>query len=167
MRMRVWRALKAAGGGLLRDGVYVLPNSASARRVFQEEGAEIREGGGLVHILTFDADSEEQNATLAALFDRTTEYREAVSSLEALKREIPRVREAEARQRLSAVSREVSAILARDFFPGKSRGQIEGASMQERGPVVLCGDFCASQDSAPRPQGFPCSHLGHARAPLG
>jgi len=127
LRMRVWRALKAAGGGLLRDGVYVLPNSASARRVFQEQGAEIREGGGLVHILTFDADSEEQNATLAALFDRTTEYREAVSSLEALKREIPRVREAEARQRLSAVSREVSAILARDFFPGKSRGQIEGA----------------------------------------
>jgi DNA-binding transcriptional regulator PaaX len=27
LRMRVWRALKAAGAGLLRDGVYVLPQT--------------------------------------------------------------------------------------------------------------------------------------------
>jgi len=125
LRMRVWRALKAAGGGLLRDGVYVLPNSADARRVFEEQGSEIKEKGGMVHILTFDADSAEQNSALSALFDRSAEYREAVSRLEALKREFSKLREAEARQRLSAVSREVSAIWARDFFPGESHGQIE------------------------------------------
>ena len=30
MRMRVWRALKSTGCGVLRDGVYVLPGDASA-----------------------------------------------------------------------------------------------------------------------------------------
>jgi DNA-binding transcriptional regulator PaaX len=29
LRMRIWRAIKAAGAGMLRDGVYVLPQSAA------------------------------------------------------------------------------------------------------------------------------------------
>ena len=31
LRMRIWRALKAAGAGLLRDGAYLLPNSDHAK----------------------------------------------------------------------------------------------------------------------------------------
>ena len=31
LRMRVWRALKSAGAGLLKDGVYLLPSSPAAR----------------------------------------------------------------------------------------------------------------------------------------
>jgi len=46
LRMRIWRALKAAGAGLMRDGVYVLPNSAAARRVLEEQGEDIKTGGG-------------------------------------------------------------------------------------------------------------------------
>src|ERR1700674_1209626 len=77
LRMRVWRALKAAGAGLLRDGVYVLPNSTASRRVFEQQGGEIAAGSGLVQILSFDGDSPEQNVTLAGFFDRTMEYQEA------------------------------------------------------------------------------------------
>ena len=49
LRMRVWRALNAAGAGLLRDGVYVLPNSADSRRVFAEHAhdARARPGAGV------------------------------------------------------------------------------------------------------------------------
>jgi len=53
LRMRIWRALKTAGAGLLKDGVYVLPNSAASRRVFEEQGGEIKAGGGFVQIVSF------------------------------------------------------------------------------------------------------------------
>ena len=39
LRMRTWRALKAAGAGLLRDGAYLLPDVGSARKVLEEQGA--------------------------------------------------------------------------------------------------------------------------------
>lgn len=125
--MRIWRALKGSGAGLLRDGVYVLPKSTASRRVLEEQAEEIKAGGGVAHILSFDADAPEQNAALIALFDRTAEYAEAIRSLEALKRELARLREPEARQRLVNVNREVAAIIERDFFPGESRKQLEGA----------------------------------------
>lgn len=126
-RMRLWRALKAAGAGLLRDGVYVLPGREAYRRTFEEQAVEIRSAGGTAHILSFEADSPEQNATIVALFDRTAEYEHAVGNLDALKRSIPRLRENEARSRVAALTREVTAIAARDFFPGAARSQIESA----------------------------------------
>src|SRR5499425_1163388 len=53
LRMRTWRALKAAGAGLLRDGAYLLPNGGRSRQVLEEQGSEIKAAGGLVHVLSF------------------------------------------------------------------------------------------------------------------
>ena len=127
LRMRIWRALKAAGAGLLRDGAYLLPNGERSREVLEEQGAEIKAAGGLVQLLSFDAESSEQNAELVALFDRTDEYAEAIRGLDALKGELRKLAESEARQRLAGVTREVATIVARDFFPGEPRKQMEGA----------------------------------------
>lgn len=127
LRMRIWRALKAAGAGLLRDGAYLLPNGERSREVLEEKGAEIKAAGGQVQVLSFDAESPEQNAELVALFDRTDEYAEAIGRLGELKRELAKLTEPEARQRLATVSREVAVIAARDFFPGEPRKQMEGA----------------------------------------
>src|SRR5260370_37470991 len=103
LRMRIWRALKGAGLGLLRDGVYVLPNSAASRLVFEEQGGEIKASSGFVQIVSFEAESPEQNAELVTLFDRTTDYQEAIHRLEVFKRELPKCKETEARQRLTAM----------------------------------------------------------------
>jgi hypothetical protein len=127
LRMRIWRALKAAGAGLLRDGAYILPNGERSRQVLEEQGAEIKAAGGLVQVLAFNADSDAQNAELEALFDRTEEYAEAIKRLESLKGELARLAEPEARQRLAGIGREVAAIATRDVFPGESRRQIEEA----------------------------------------
>jgi hypothetical protein len=127
LRMRIWRALKAAGAGLLRDGVYLLPSSDHAREVLQEQAVEIKAAGGVVHILSFSADSPKQHAALIALFDRTAEYVEGARRLDALKVELGQLSEPEVRQRLAGVNREVAAIVARDFFPAEPRKQIEGA----------------------------------------
>src|SRR5262245_51448876 len=75
LRMRVWRALKNAGAGLLRDGVYVLPHSPTAVDVFEEQSRDVQSGGGSAQLVTFDSGGDEQHAMLSALFDRTDEYR--------------------------------------------------------------------------------------------
>jgi hypothetical protein len=125
--MRMWRALKAAGAGMMRDGAYVLPVSDRSRQVFEEQSADIKEAGGLGHIVSFQATSAAQNETLVALFDRTTEYSDVIQTLDALKRKLPKMEELDARQELTTATREVAAIVARDFFPGEARKQMEGA----------------------------------------
>src|SRR5260221_6401612 len=83
LRMRVWRSLKASGAGTLRDGVYVLPMSDTAREVFERQQQEIQGGGGTAYILELagEAGSTQGNA-LRALFDRTPEY-EAIAGTPA------------------------------------------------------------------------------------
>jgi hypothetical protein len=135
LRMRTWRALKAAGAGLLRDGAYLLPDVGSARKVLEEQGAEIRAAGGSAHLLSFEADSVKQQTELTALFDRTAEYSESIQRLEALEGKLAKLGEPEARQLLAGVTREVSAIVARDFFAGEPRKQMEGALMDAEGAI--------------------------------
>ena len=125
LRMRIWRALKAAGASLLRDGAYLLPHSEPSRELMQEQAVEIKAAGGLTHLLSFDAESEEQTREFRTLFDRTAEYTEVKERLEAFKAQLPKLDETEGRQRLAAIGREVAAIVARDFFCGESRKQIE------------------------------------------
>jgi hypothetical protein len=127
LRMRTWRALKAAGAGLLRDGAYLLPHSDAAREVFEEQGREIQAAGGSAHLLSLDAESDQQAEGFKALFDRASDYGEIIGRLEAFKRELAKLTEPEARQRLAGVSREVAGIVTKDFFPGEPRKQMEGA----------------------------------------
>jgi hypothetical protein len=127
LRMRMWRAMKSAGAGLLRDGAYLLPISEAFRRMLDEHATDIKGAGGLAHVLSFEADSAEQNAELVALFDRTPEYAEAIQRLKELKAELTRLDEPQARQQLAAVIRDAAAILSRDFFPGEPRKQMESA----------------------------------------
>jgi hypothetical protein len=125
--MRIWRALKASGAGLLRDGAYLLLNGERSRQVVKEPRAQIKAAGGLVQILAFDAESDAQNVEFKALFDRTDEYAEAVTQLDALRGGLAKLTEPEARQRLAGINREVAVIVNRDFFPGEPRKQTETA----------------------------------------
>jgi hypothetical protein len=127
LRTRIWRTMKAAGAALLRDGAYLLPNAHRSREVLQEQAMEIRRGGGLAHLLSFDPESPEQTSEFRALFDRTAEYAEAVERLDTLKGQLARMGEPQARQQLAAIGREVATIVSRDFFDGESRKQIGSA----------------------------------------
>jgi hypothetical protein len=124
LRMRVWRALKGAGAGLLRDGVYVLPESSASRKVFADQAVEIRAGAGSAHILTVQADSSEQHRVFTALFDRTADYQELKTRIDASKKNLAKLTELEARKSLAALARDLAATAAIDFFPGKSQAQV-------------------------------------------
>jgi hypothetical protein len=127
LRMRVWRALKAAGVGLLRDGVYVLPHSAASQKLFDEQALEIRAGAGIAHVLALGSDSSEQHGTLAALFDRTIEYQALNARLDSCMKDLPKLKELDARRRLAQISRDVAATITIDFFPGPSKPHVKGA----------------------------------------
>jgi hypothetical protein len=127
LRMRIWRALKAAGAGLLRDGVYVLPEAPEPERVFDEQAREINNVAGSAHILHFDARSSEQQAALVALFDRTGDYREFITRLETWRKKLPKMSELEARKALAIIFREAAATEATDIFPGKPLEQMHRA----------------------------------------
>lgn len=124
LRMRVWRALKAAGAGLLRDGVYVLPQTAASRKIFEEQATEIRSVAGSAHLVTFESDSAEQQELLVELFDRTADYQELNARLDGCRKKLAKLTELDARRALAAIARDVAATAATDFFPGKSRGQV-------------------------------------------
>jgi hypothetical protein len=127
LRMRLWRALKAGGAGPLRDGVYLLPDSDAARKVFEEHAQEIKEGGGVAHVLALEASSREQEEGFRALFDRTAQYAEVALQLSGFRREMPKLTEVESRQKLTAIGRDVAVVVERDYFSGKAREQMETA----------------------------------------
>lgn len=135
LRMRLWRALKAAGAGLLRDGAYLFPNGERSRQVLEEQGAEIKAAGGLAQLVSFDAESPAQQAEFVALFDRTDDYAGAIDRLAGLRTELAKLAEPEARQKLATIAREVATIAARDFFPGEAGKQMDGALADAEGAV--------------------------------
>lgn len=126
-RMRLWRALKAAGAYALRDGVYLLPASDKAAELFRVQAAEVAQAGGSAHVIPFHADTPEHDAELRAAFDRTAAYAEGLTDLTTLLSELPTLTEVEARRRLASVRRDLESIVATDFFPGSARDQIEAA----------------------------------------
>ena len=126
-RMRIWRALKASGAAALRDGVYLLPESNSARAVFAEQAEEIVAAGGVAHIVSLDATDDAQHRGFVGLFDRSAEYSELFGKLDRLKAQMAKLDEVAARRNVTALRRDIAALGAIDFFPGASRTQVEGA----------------------------------------
>lgn len=126
-RMRIWRALKASGAGALRDGVYVLPNSESARALFEEQARSVAAIDGTAQIVTFDSSDEAQRSELRRLFDRGEDYSALLEKFEALKARVADLQEIEARRQLSALRRDATALSAIDYFPGAAHDQVEQA----------------------------------------
>jgi hypothetical protein len=146
LRMRIWRALKAAGAGLLRDGVYVLPKTPDSQRVFEEQAREILNVAGSVHILQFGANTTEQQNTLIALFDRTPDYQEFIAHLQAWRKKLPKLTELEARKTLAMITREVAATAATDLFPGKPQEQMHNTLSEAE--VALNAHFSPDEPRA-------------------
>jgi hypothetical protein len=128
LRMRVWRSLKASGAGTLRDGVYVLPASDAAHEMFERQKQEIQGGGGTAYILELAGEAGSgQGSALRSLFDRTSDYAAIAAKLQALREELAKLDESEARRRLNVARRETAALSTVDFFPGEPQTQIEHA----------------------------------------
>src|SRR5689334_1760324 len=112
LRMRLWRALKATGCAVLRDGVYVLPATAPQREALSSIEGDVRKAGGNAMTAELSVQPSEL-PRLHALFDRTAEYGELVAKIDAARRAAPRSgaqRGRTAYERMKRAFDEVSAI---------------------------------------------------------
>lgn len=124
-RMRVWRALKALGCGVLRDGVYLMPALAGARAAFAHQASEVVAAGGQAQVLSLDASDEAQAALFRALFDRAEEYAALKSAIDILRGKIKRGTATSLIRESTQLQKNFASLAAIDYFPGPAREQIQ------------------------------------------
>jgi len=127
VRMRVWRALKALGTEVLRDGVYLLPNRDEFIAPLQAQSEEVTASGGSAQILEVNARGEQQEAEFRELFDRTPDYEKLMLEIRSARREIGELDAAALSPRLTRLTRDYESIALQDFFPGAAREQTREA----------------------------------------
>ncbi len=123
-RMRVWRALKAMGCGVLRDGVYLLPNRPGFRQALQLQAEDVVAGGGNAHVLVLNSEDKGQQAIFEALFDRSAEYAKLIEAIrQTTRQELQSGEPARLKRQISRLRKDFEAIVALDYFPGATRDQ--------------------------------------------
>jgi hypothetical protein len=123
LRMRAWRALKEAGCGVLRDGLYVLPAEGAGNGALERIEGEIRGDGGFAMRVELKPKTAEQLGQIRALFDRSAEHGALVKQVEAAKRSLERVGPRRAQTAIRRLERAFEKISGIDFFPGEAKAQ--------------------------------------------
>ena len=122
-RMRIWRALKSAGCGVLRDGVYLLPENEGAALSLEQQANEVIEAGGSAQIVKLGSTQATQDSTFRMLFDRTNDYAALKQDTDALHGSMSTKNMVSSRRKLKRITREFNALNDIDFFPGPAREQ--------------------------------------------
>ena len=142
VRMRVWRALKALGTAVLRDGVYVLPNRVEFLGPLAAQSQEVIDSGGSAQILELEARDEAQEAEFRQLFDRTAEYEKLLHEVRRVGKGVVKKNGATLSLSLTRLRRDYETVALLDFFPGAAREQVLDAleSLSAAANVVLSPD---------------------------
>ena len=135
VRMRVWRALKGTGCGVLRDGVYLLPRDASTVGAFPEVEAQVRSANGFAMIVDLDFKTSQQLDHARKLFDRTSEYGALVARIRGAKASLAKLGKRKAETVSRRAQRSLDELAAIDFFPGEAKSQAEEAVQALQGEV--------------------------------
>ncbi|MGO4522087.1 chromate resistance protein ChrB domain-containing protein [Dyella sp. 2RAF44] len=124
-RMRFWRALKAMGCAVLRDGVYLLPQAPQHREALQELADAIVEAGGTAMLIDTSSRDETQDMLFLGLFDRSEAYTEFGQSLSTVRKSLSGLSAPEVNRLLRRLRREYDALRAIDYFPGEATVRAE------------------------------------------
>lgn len=123
-RMRAWRALKAVGAAVLRDGVYLLPAREAQVATLQAVADDVRRSGGSARLLRCEGDAD-----FESLFDRGADYASLLAQVAQMQAAAPAsAAEAErARREARRLRRSFEQLRAVDYFPGTAQPQVEAA----------------------------------------
>ncbi|MCH7294609.1 chromate resistance protein ChrB domain-containing protein [Acinetobacter higginsii] len=117
-RMRVWRALKASGAAILRDGVYALPEQHSEKFDAIAEDL-ITENGSAYLFQTIAA----ENLDLIQLFNRKEEYDALYQHLIQLRQELNQTNKKELLKQIRKLRKQLDALIEIDYFPTEAKQQ--------------------------------------------
>lgn len=141
-RMKVLRMLETLGCAVLRDGVYLLPESAESRRGLQRLVDYVARIHGSAHLLSVRSADEAQTRQFRGMFDRSAKYRELVKTVESLKAGFGVSDPAAIRHVLMKQRQEFDAIGALDFFgsPLKAKAEKTLAEMEDAVHAMIFPD---------------------------
>lgn len=153
-RTRLWRALKALGCGTLRDGMYLLPDSAAHAAALGELAAAARAAGGTGEVFALAPRDAAQAEALRALFDRGADY-------QAITEEVQRLllagTDAQAMRSLRALERRFEQAAAIDFFGSATQAQT--AALLDMARIELARRAAPDE---PQPAAAPVRRLDRA-----
>ncbi|MDT9001459.1 chromate resistance protein [Paucibacter sp. APW11] len=119
-RMRAWRALKACGAGVLRDGAYLLPETEAQRERLEAIAADVRAHAGSAHLIQVDGAA---HADWPALFDRSGDWAALLAELHGLRAQLQPGSALETLKQLRKLAKALSQLQAIDYFPGPAQQQ--------------------------------------------
>jgi hypothetical protein len=131
-RMKVLRTLETLGCAVLRDGVYLLPDSQDARSGLTKLAEYVERINGTAHILWVRSINERQSQLFRERFDRSAQYQELAKIVESLKAGFGISDPVAISRVLNKQRRDMEAIGALDFFgsPLKAKAEQALASME-------------------------------------
>ena len=122
VRMRVWRALKESGCGVLRDGVYVLPEGAGGAKALPAIESDIRAAGGFAMTVDLQLKAT-QGSAVRKLFDRSADYGALMQKIRTARKALPRLGHRKAQTTVERLERAFERLAGIDFFPGQAKRQ--------------------------------------------
>jgi hypothetical protein len=129
LRVRTWRRLQGLGAIGVKQSVYVLPDSASAREDFEWLKVEIEAAGGEASVFAADPVDQGVDAELVDAFRRARQmdYAEVAADLQRLQRPGKSARAPQPnprRDQLTRFRQRVAAIERIDFFGSAGRDRV-------------------------------------------
>jgi hypothetical protein len=134
-RMRVLRTLESLGTAVMREGVYVLPDTPENRRALEALSEYIGKSAGSAQVLRVNAASAAQQSSLERLFDRTARYEELIKTVKSLRVGFGHSDPHAIARVLQKQRRDFEAIAALDFFPAQPRKRAEQALAKAQAEV--------------------------------
>ncbi|MBG6545223.1 chromate resistance protein [Pseudomonas aeruginosa] len=122
-RMRAWRALKACGAAVLRDGVYLLPEQDAGREAFESVERDVTVSGGTAFLLAFP----DEETRFAGLFDRSEEYSKLRDEVAACREGLLPENALQVARQVRKLRKSFAQLALIDFFPGVAKQQTETA----------------------------------------
>jgi hypothetical protein len=126
-RMRVLRTLESLGAAVMREGVYLLPDTPGNRQSLEALTDYIAKIPGTAHVLQVSTVSSREQAAFVRLFDRSARYEDLIKTVESLRIGFGHSDPSAISRVVHKQRRELEAIAALDFFPSAARERADKA----------------------------------------
>jgi len=123
-RMRAWRALKASGAAVLRDGAYLLPDTAACREALAAVERDILALNGTAFVLPVVDPNGER---FIGLFERGEDYSKLRSEIEECQGQLTAQNALASTRQIRKLRKAYDQLASIDFFPGQPKRHTDAA----------------------------------------
>jgi hypothetical protein len=124
LRQRSWRALKASGAAVLRDGVYLLPDQGENKSTLESIAKDVLAGGGTALVLHTD---EPAGENFKRLFDRKHDYLALLEQVTTAGAALTDTTAHDVLKQVRKLRKGFAQLCGIDFFPDESQQQLDNA----------------------------------------